>query len=81
MVEEHTQGSRASVYRLLNRMVELHILREERVKIQGQKCGLSPLSTAPSTTLRHEQDDADRCAIGFDNPHENSAARRRVPAR
>ena len=37
MVEEHTQGSRASVYRLLNRMVKLQILREERVKIQGQK--------------------------------------------
>ena len=42
MVEEHTQGSRASVYRLLNRMVELHILREERVKIQGQKVWTVP---------------------------------------
>lgn len=42
MVEEHTQGSRASVYRLLNRMVELQILREERVKIQGQKVWTVP---------------------------------------
>ena len=42
MMEEHTQGSRASVYRLLNRMVELHILREERVKIQGQKVWTVP---------------------------------------
>ena len=43
-------------------------------KFRGKKCGLSPLSTAPSTTSRHEQDDADRRAIGFDNPRENSAA-------
>lgn len=43
-------------------------------KFRGKKCGLSPLSTAPSMTLRHEQDAADRCAIGFDNPRENSAA-------
>lgn len=42
MVEEHTQGSRASVYRLLNRMVELQILREEHVKIQGQKVWTVP---------------------------------------
>ena len=42
MVEEHTRGSRASVYRLLNRMVELQILREERVKIQGQKVWTVP---------------------------------------
>ena len=42
MVEEHTQGSRASVYRLLNRMVELQILRGERVKIQGQKVWTVP---------------------------------------
>lgn len=49
MVEEHTQGFRASAYRLLNRMVELQI-------------------------LRHERDGADRCAIGHDNPRENSTA-------
>ena len=59
------------MYRLLNRMVELHILREERVKIQGQKVWTVPALNRASTTLRHEQDDADRCAIGFDNPHEN----------
>ena len=41
-MEEHTQGSKASVYRLLNRMVELQILREERVKIQGQKVWTVP---------------------------------------
>ena len=43
-------------------------------KFRGKKCGLSPLSTAPSTTLQHERDGADRCASGFDNPRENSAA-------
>ena len=42
MVEEHTQGFRASAYRLLNRMVELQILCEERVKIQGQKVWTVP---------------------------------------
>ena len=43
-------------------------------KFRGKKCGLSPPSTVPSTTLRHEQDDADRSTCGLDNPHENSAA-------
>ena len=42
MVEEHTQGFRASAYRLLKSMVELQILREERVKIQGQKVWTVP---------------------------------------
>ena len=46
MVEEHA-GFRASAYRLLNRMVELQILREERVKIQGQKVWTVPLSNRP----------------------------------
>ena len=50
MVEEHTQGFRASAYRLLNRMVELQILREERVKIQGQKVWTVP-------ALNHALDD------------------------
>ncbi len=54
-------------------MVELQILREERAKIQGAKCGLSPLNRA-LTILRHERTGADRCAVGFDNLRENSAA-------
>ena len=62
------------MYRLLNRMVELQILREERVKIQGQKWTVPALNPRPRQLRGHEQDDADRRAIGFDNPRENSAA-------
>ena len=58
------------------RMVEGHTQgsRPSGYHIPGQKCWLSPLSTAPLTILRHERDGADRCAIGHDNPRENSTA-------
>lgn len=74
MVEEHTRGPGLVCIASSTAWWSCKFCVKNASKFRGKKCGLSPLSTAPSTTLQHERDGADRCASGFDNPRENSAA-------
>ena len=77
MVEEHTQGPELVCIASSTAWWSCIFCAKNASKFRGKKCGLSPLSTAPSTTLWHEQETRIDAPSGFDNPARKFCGRRR----